>query len=740
MADRYICLPRCTSKSLLKMAADAIRESMMKSGDAPAVELLKTCRVVIGERAHDLYLDSRFDNRWTKQCEHFHKTLTDLYGNDQDVARADRINGNGLPIEEAACVLLRQCRGAQFSDTQRFLLAGAGLTTERVQFLLNTLQATATQAAVALVKGHRRDVSDTSYAVFDVYADQTRYAAVSALIVSNEFADCTKLEQFGGQQNGVYLTLPPLEDSSSQRTAGGLDADSLDNFVYLMRQSPQSFGFLPNEGERRLAMMPTPGAGFQILPLSGQAFQHFFRAIPHSEAVAELVELTADTAAMQRLEQSLAAGSIPVGYRLTLQPNRRRILKDEQHINKIRAQIEKLTQDLAYHWNMGLVRPKLWRFAQWQLPALVDALCSFPMQDLKSGRILYGYASTRRHASGQDRRDYATTSDSAEGAHYLYISQDAFMAQGNPLPYWEGILGRLSPTIRYWLDPFWARFYHPANEALVFVPEGTVLNPPIHRAEVEEMDQYLRKALPRWFRGAFPGDAVTAARPIYLFDGYTSGHNPIRYETDSDVTEMHSYTPDAGPILVTVLDLAKFRPVAAEMSWLSDNLLLMETLGVRPLMEQMADDAGRARLAQTVQEGRNQAVKALNQSASQLAGELTTKTAELTRVMTEELQASLQATESAVTDIQTLDRNLDKYRALHAQMKGLHEQSEALLKGLLQAEAELDQRIRNLEGSVRQSTGAAEQARKRLEAEVETQVGKIESTYRRLTERIERLG
>lgn len=720
MADLHIYLPNLTAQQLLKMLATAIETPPARSrkGTAHASALLATCRVAVHEESHDLYLQGLGGGPLTQEFEQFHQRLVALVPVPGAVQTVSNIPGAGLPVEQAVCILLRFCRGAEKPDPGRQLLVGKNLDEAAAGRVHNLLQATATEVRVATRQAAPGSTAADTYTLFDVRRDPARYAASILPLLDTVCPECTWLPSFSQRHQRIFLSLPAIEEAGGTTEAHGLDEDALLNFVRLVRASPQSFGIADATGENLLALLPRSDGGVTLLPLAGIAFRFLVRTLSPAEATAEVVELVADDAAMQRLEQALAHTDPPTGYRLALRPIRRRGPKDAQQVIKIRAQIERLSQDLAYHWNMGFVRPRLWRFAQSQLPALVDALCGFPRQDLKSGRILYGYAATRRHAGGQARQGYATTPDMAEGVHYLYISPDAFTTNGNLLPYWEHNLAQVTPTIRYWLDPFWARVYHPANQALVFVPEGTVLSPPIHRMEIEEMDQYLRKVLPRWFPDAFTGDQVPARRPIYLFDGYTSGDLPIA---------------------VTVLDLADFRPLAADIGWLNDNLLLMEIIDQRELIMTMADDKERQRLAATVRRQAETAVTALYKAGDQLAEQLATKSAEVTRVLTEELQAMLAATDKTIGDIQALDSALDRYRALHAQIHGLHAEADRLLANLLAAEDKLAAQIKDLEHNVQKQLGEAEATRQQAERQVAREVRNLEDTYQELTTRINSL-
>ncbi len=85
---------------------------------------------------------------------------------------------------------------------------------------------------------------------------------------------------------------------------------------------------------------------------------------------------------------------------------------------------------------MARPRPQLLRFTQAGLPALADALGSYPQPVIRDGLMQYAFQSTKRHPNG---------------LHYLLIDPKAVKSELNPLSLLSSVNG---DTVRFHLDTF----------------------------------------------------------------------------------------------------------------------------------------------------------------------------------------------------------------------------------------------------------------------------------------------
>lgn len=164
--------------------------------------------------------------------------------------------------------------------------------------------------------------------------------------------------------------------------------------------------------------------------------------------------------AKENLVQRITARDFPVGYRVGL-----RRLKPhdfaEVDASRVREQIEELEARIDMMEALAAPQCRLMRFADDQLPALVDALRRVPPKALADRQILYGSG----HSAGR-----------IGPSHYLLFAPGE-AARLFPEHTWRGRTD--DGPITYWLDPYCARMAadHRDLRTRIFVPEECCLVP-----------------------------------------------------------------------------------------------------------------------------------------------------------------------------------------------------------------------------------------------------------------------
>ncbi len=256
------------------------------------------------------------------------------------------------------------------------------------------------------------------------------------------------------------------------------------------------------------------------------------------------------------------------GYRLELRDTGLRTW--EQDIGEIYRRY----QDYEYKYRLwseaNAVRPALMRFSHDQLPELARLLRALPLRTLNSAGLSYA-CFTPQEASPTSPADADPISELSY--HYLYFDHGwSDLAEVAPLLNFArqcerpGVRTKGRPeTMRFWLDPFWARSYHTGgsradtpgeNRCLVFVPEAKALFPTLHGWDPAEMEAYLRDVLTDFLSPGQKG--MLGSRPLFLFDG--------------------PYGPDDDRICITLLDRNEFKPFRQRLDWVNDHLDILEAI------------------------------------------------------------------------------------------------------------------------------------------------------------------
>lgn len=404
------------------------------------------------------------------------------------------------------------------------------------------------------------------------------------------------------------------------------------------------------------AVPDTPNGRFvvELLYLRHLVFhgQSTFTPPPSSDSRVLFYDLTTSAQALTQLRQSInEAGQrvgVRIGYHLRLRPTR--VVNDYQ-VERLRLQEQKeaIQSQIEYLDSVAGARPHLLRFTHDQLSALADYVRSFPLRVLSQGLLQYGFQSTAHDGSGM---------------HFILVDpRQASLEAMDPLPKWER---RDQPPIRFWLDPFWARFYAERNEQLIFVPHGSRLMPTMHAASPQQMDAYMREVLGQWYKEEY-GMPPIPAQPLYLFDPRPGC---------------------ADHIDILVLDRAQFVPLDQKLDWINFNLHLRRAQHSNaPILQQLSDALTEEELLSSIRSYAATTENALQQAEAATAHQLAAATGEITEVLASELQ-------------QALDQSRRTHKAIVKAQQELRE--------LTHAQREIETLLADSEASIKQTDALAD--------------------------------
>jgi hypothetical protein len=316
-------------------------------------------------------------------------------------------------------------------------------------------------------------------------------------------------------------------------------------------------------GRRAFVVEATDDGAVTVLPF--ELPRRTPAALARKQPAVRVIErlLVTDGRIIDRLRQSIADAGDGYAVRLDRLPAAARPRSAES----IREEIGRLEAE----WQIaaGLQEPQvtLLRFDHAQLPAMVDALRRLPV-------------------SGIDQVSYAfsAASDFPIGYHYLkYSTRDVQPLQPLIECVWLAQCG--GGAMVHWVDPAWARIYRGGRgkvRSLVMVPEDHVFSPAFYTFRPEDMDRHLWETIDAW-SGA--GEALRdrgrpqPEEPIYVFSSLPSaGGGPAR-------------------VRVEILDGTRFTPIAKQIGFINDYLLVVDHVDIADFIRTGAEEARRQEIA-----------------------------------------------------------------------------------------------------------------------------------------------
>lgn len=586
-----------------------------------------------------------------------------------------------------------------FDDQSLFV--GRNLTNQRAAEILTDLSfyGTHTLAAGAITP-------DGAFDLFHVKDDVERKSALPSAEAGDFFADCTRLACF--PCNGAIVFLPPDFRPN---------AESLAHFCALIETAWTAFfgGEFRRLHDRLAAVLTeedvdetTEGTRthYVLLGLAGLEFLSQVGFAPDAESLAgcEVFDLRGSSERAAHLRETIAESAIsqdeePIGYHLELRRTRYQDVSQVQ-FERLQRRKEEIEHQLAYLTSIAQPSPMLLRFSQRQLPALADLLRSYPGRVLEEGRIKYGFQATQIHR---------------EGLHFMWVEPDVVMTEMDPLMRWQR---SDDPPMRFWLDPFWARYYHgQGNTCLVFTPHGTALFPSMHAWDVGSMDAYMREIMGEWFHGVFDMRPLPP-RPIYLFDGVAD--------------------PDA-KIDIAVLDYDGFRPLSTRLGWMSDHLTILDELGAERFVEELARMISGRKIDERITAQAETARLAFDAAAAEVSGHIAERTSALADLITQELDRIITETNKTTQEARALNDRLLTLRALFETMVQTKNEAEMLTAVTQQKLQEVRQTTDQLARQVEQELTRAEQVRTALDQQISSAIEGLRTTRYALQRRLDDL-
>ena len=551
----------------------------------------------------------------------------------------DVLIGNSLTLPEGIARLLLHPAGqtVEPAPTECLLLA-QGISPERAARIFEDARFDATSVRTLVAVDERQP--DGAVYLFHVRDDRGRRSTFQGALTGEWFSDCALLACFdaGG---GAKVFLP------AELAPGRPELEAFRDLVRALplvtgASSGAANGNRPDHDERLVAVYPRqPDAGdshYAVAYLGGLQFRDQVDLQPRRRAATyEVVDLRASAAVEATLRDVIERSGTGVGYRLELRPTEFTEQPEEGELTRLDQEVFDLELRRAALRSISPQKPFLFRFSQEQLPGLADVLRAYPPRVLQEGGLQYAFQPAAGARGGE------TVRGERSGLHFVLVDPAQAGAMMEKLRFPEFSLG--GPTMRFWLDPYWARYYLDEHgECLVFVPYGTALFPSMHDWDTGEMQEYLRFAVRRWFAGNEPAGGLPE-RAVYIFDG----------------------VPRANALLhVTVLDRDGFCPLRQRIGWINTNLEAMRPdTDVEDVIGRIADARTRAAVVHVIAERTSAAEAAFDRTVVDANAHVAARLAELLDALTGEMQSLVdraQRTTADVVRLKTRLRDLDTTR------------------------------------------------------------------------------
>jgi GTPase SAR1 family protein len=533
--------------------------------------------------------------------------------------------------------------------------------------------------------------------LFYVKDDHRRRSSFLSLAAGDAFSGCQVLQAYHSGDFTIFL--PP---------EAGPGAVELDYFCRIILNTPLLWGTGKEKANNGLlaAVIQWPGPkglttkkeiNIEFFYLAGLRFynQSAFTQPEPGHLTFELLDLKSSEKSADTLKVEFRAAEPHVGYRLELRSTRHLDQDKVEHLYEEKARIE---YQIAYKESISRPRPVLLRFTQRQLPALADVIRSFPMKVIHDGDLKYGFQAT----------PYEPT-----GFHFILVDPwEAARSSLDPIPLW----GDLDPRpMRFRLDPFWARYYHDqAGTALVFVPEGTALFPPMHDWDRRSMDRYLRETMQQWFDSQKEA-ANIPEHPIYIFDGEPRPSAEIR---------------------ISVLDQESLKPLHTRLDWLNDNLTVTHAVGIEELISRMARGVTWQELYQKIIEDVEKIQEDFEETAAASSQQMAAAIHEMTESLTEEINRVVEKTFQMAMEVKKLDEELREWETVCTGMRAFLNEVNKTQKNTIQQTVKAQNEFYNMVRQIDYEISTSQRNREKIEKKISNEIIKLKESYRKLREKL----
>lgn len=682
--DHYQSLDPLQALHLLTAFAERSPESTRMLRDAQ----LKPSVTPFGTRV-DLRIRRRWGQWHAQAREAFHKLFKADPGNARYREKVRLGDANYMSVMGAVPNLLRADKPPQDAAEHGYLQEEKLLLTrdpgiDRGRAIYENLRLHATQVRMGMAQGQK-----SALYMYHVLDDTKRQSSFQGALAGEMFADCTLLHAYSAdilRGDAPYRVFLPGDFQPTH--------EAIALFVRLLLAAPTLFSVKEETLPNVLIAAVTPE---EVIYTGGTRFYGAWemgRVLPfHRYQVTRAEDARRQ---MQTLQQQIDATAPDAGYRIQMRASMTNIDEDQQAIRQeyeqVKRQMAVLQDRLVELEALRIPRPRLLRFTQAQLPALVSVLRRHRPQDL--GHLRYSFQVTEAQPAG---------------AHYLYIEPQA-IAHGLDPTIWHD-LERAEP-IALWLDPTWAAHYHrPPNRIALFVPRGQRLYPAMHSWNSHQMDNYLRNMMQ---------DVPLPKNPIYVV--------------------MPDDTPDN--LLLSVLDYDGFSPLTdpAVVGWINDNLTVLRNLPdtASDLQKLAKVHRRREHYEEAIRDAKSKQGQ-FNEVSNAVEQDFTAFVDGLLQALEAEFERVNSDAKAFISQARKLDQHLGKLVTAHDTVQSSISQAENLLDESRSAIKGLGREVRDVERQVDQALRNANNTRDRLDKQVREKVNDLQQRRQELENKIEEL-
>lgn len=550
---------------------------------------------------------------------------------------------------------------------QEYLIVVPAVDMKQAAEILVYLSLRATTVSVAPMVPHELP---QPLHIFRVLDDQQRDSAFRSMIQSEIISPLLVGYEAGDRVFFADTTKAP-------------GSETLRAFAELVRNAPTLLGYSETQNQVSArakhplaALVEWPGATpvLELLNLAGLRFINQVAVEPHPLRYSMVIvsDLRNSPGDEQKLREAVNVAALnisyQVGYTLTLKDVREPTVLDLQ---RERARLQTLKEDLEnrleYLDSIEAPRPFLLRFTEEQLPALGEYVGSFAMRVIEAGLIRYASQSLEVDGAGM---------------HFLLIDPTvAYKEKVDPLPAWRT---SADPPSLYWLDPYWARYYHGRGESLVFVPRETYLSPMMHPPSANAIDAYLRAIVGQWFANRGENAPKVPKHPLYMFEPAGGSRRQLT---------------------IRILDADAFVPLKQKLDWINTNLYLQEARqGGDVILQRIVAEMSSRDVLEIIDREAEHRKHALDRTLQQSTMRVAGATGMVSNVLSATLQSVLQESKTTREAIATAQAELQRLIATQAEINAtLHN---------------VNQAISAADNTVTQATATTEDLRKRVEDEL----------------------
>ena len=603
--------------------------------------------------------------------------------------KRQNIQKNLLPLPESVIWCFLKSGGGDDSIQAKageWLVLASDLSKTRRAKLIEDIRFHATFMRLAID-------ANSSQLCIHVQDEKLRGSSFASLVAGDGLADCQLLSAFEVDEQAIFLP-----QNSSPSWAG------LKFFRHLYLNVPELFGL--GERNKTASLLLAIGDVISetklrpVYPLDDLDFIEQSAITPPASDYAKIkvFNLKNTPEAIEKLAEEIKQAEPEVGYKLEL---RKGYQQEDAERVIIMDKLSELENQLAYLNSVSQPKPLLLRFTQKQLPALADAIRSFPASDVAKGYIRYAFQATDINKLGW---------------HYLWFDPSAtVMTEAYPLWRWTN-LDKFN--MRFCLDNFWARYYLDVDQdCLVFVPEGMTLFPALHSWDTENMSQYMRDMMARWFHGQASVPELPKY-PIYIFDEDQNNE---------------------GNINIQVLDRDAFKPLNKQIGWLNDNLVIHNKIDIEKYIREISEDIIWIQISKNVAKVRKKREAAFMEEAIVSNNRIANEINKLTTILTEEIARIKNESEMSLDEIKKLYVQFRNLKTVFNEFQSTYTEMETVTQEKKKNATIAAGKLKRLAKAIKNQVSAANKQKNYMETEIYSTIKMLNDSRESLKKTLENI-